>query len=126
MLATSATSLVSEYLGLNDVDQVASGRQVANVQRTLRGIDRIFIAHGNSLEPVANEIALIDAAVASGVRHNVKLPRPDFFPSFGTCRSKRIWRSSRSHLPSCALALSAMCSSVWGPHRRRFLGRRSR
>ncbi|RWA55484.1 hypothetical protein AU476_06860 [Cupriavidus sp. UYMSc13B] len=86
MLATSATSLVSEYLGLNDVDQAASDRQVAYLQRTLRGIDRLFIAHGNSLEPVANEIALIDAAVASGVRHIVKLPRPDFFPSLGTCR----------------------------------------
>src|SRR2546426_1439790 len=37
------------------------------------GIDRLFIAHGTSLEQVPNEIALINAAVASGVRHIVKL-----------------------------------------------------
>uniref|UniRef100_UPI003F4945D1 SDR family oxidoreductase n=1 Tax=Cupriavidus necator TaxID=106590 RepID=UPI003F4945D1 len=43
------------------------------LEETLRGIDRLFIAHGTSLEQVANEIALIDAAVASGVRHIVKL-----------------------------------------------------
>jgi len=41
--------------------------------RALRGVDRLFIAHGTSLEQVVNEIALIDAAVATGVRHIVKL-----------------------------------------------------
>src|ERR1700738_3019325 len=39
----------------------------------LRGADRLFIAHGTSPEQVNNEIALIDSAVAVGVRHIVKL-----------------------------------------------------
>ncbi|MEQ4511877.1 SDR family oxidoreductase [Dickeya zeae] len=39
----------------------------------LHDVDRLFIAHGTSTEQVANEIALIDAAVASGVQHIVKL-----------------------------------------------------
>ncbi|MDM0040706.1 NmrA family NAD(P)-binding protein [Variovorax sp. J22G21] len=43
------------------------------LETALRGVDRLFIAHGTSLEQVANEIALIDAAVAAGVRHIVKL-----------------------------------------------------
>ncbi|TPQ29159.1 MULTISPECIES: SDR family oxidoreductase [Cupriavidus] len=43
------------------------------LEGALRGIDRLFIAHGTSLEQVANEISLINAAVASGVRHIVKL-----------------------------------------------------
>ena len=38
-----------------------------------QGIDRAFIAHGTSPRQVANEIALIDAAVGAGVRHIVKL-----------------------------------------------------
>lgn len=39
----------------------------------LRGVDRLFLAHGTSDRQVTNEIALIDAAVASGVAHIVKL-----------------------------------------------------
>ena len=39
----------------------------------LRGVDRLFISHGTSPRQVANEIALIDAAVAAGVRHIVKV-----------------------------------------------------
>ncbi len=39
----------------------------------LRGADRLFLAHGTSAQQVVNEIALIDAAVAVGVRHIVKL-----------------------------------------------------
>ena len=39
----------------------------------LEGVDKLFIAHGTSPQQVANEIALIDAAVKSGVRHIVKL-----------------------------------------------------
>lgn len=39
----------------------------------LRGADRLFLAHGTSPRQVANEIALIDAAVAAGVGHIVKL-----------------------------------------------------
>jgi uncharacterized protein YbjT (DUF2867 family) len=39
----------------------------------LRGADRLFLAHGTSAQQVENEIALIDAAVAEGVAHIVKL-----------------------------------------------------
>ncbi len=39
----------------------------------LRGVDSLFVAHGTSPGQVANEIALIDRAVAAGVRHIVKL-----------------------------------------------------
>lgn len=48
-------------------------KRADTLEETLRGVDRLFITHGTSLEQVANEIALIDAAVASGVRHIVKL-----------------------------------------------------
>lgn len=51
----------------------ADFKRADTLEETLRGIDRLFIAHGTALEQVANEIALIDAAVASGVRHIVKL-----------------------------------------------------
>jgi uncharacterized protein YbjT (DUF2867 family) len=39
----------------------------------LRGADRLFLAQGTSPRQVANEIALIDAAIAAGVNHIVKL-----------------------------------------------------
>jgi uncharacterized protein YbjT (DUF2867 family) len=39
----------------------------------LSGADRLFLAHGTSAQQVENEIALIDAAVAAGVAHIVKL-----------------------------------------------------
>jgi uncharacterized protein YbjT (DUF2867 family) len=39
----------------------------------LRGADRLFLAHGTSPRQVANEIALIDAAVGAGVGQIVKL-----------------------------------------------------
>lgn len=39
----------------------------------LRGVDRLFVAHGSSPQQVRNEIALVDHAVAAGVRHIVKL-----------------------------------------------------
>ena len=37
------------------------------------GVERLFLAHGSSPRQVSNEIALIDAAVAAGVSHIVKL-----------------------------------------------------
>ncbi|WP_027793680.1 SDR family oxidoreductase [Paraburkholderia acidipaludis] len=43
------------------------------LQDALRGADRLFLSQGSSPEQVANEIALIDSAVAAGVRHIVKL-----------------------------------------------------
>lgn len=43
------------------------------LREALRGTDRLFIAHGTSDRQVANEISLIDAAAAAGVRHIVKL-----------------------------------------------------
>ncbi|WP_186023537.1 NAD(P)H-binding protein [Burkholderia gladioli] len=45
----------------------------ASLPTTLQGVERLFIAQGSSPNQVANEIALIDAAVAAGVRHVVKL-----------------------------------------------------
>jgi NAD(P)H dehydrogenase (quinone) len=39
----------------------------------LRETDRLFLAHGTSDRQVANETAMIDAAVAAGVSHIVKL-----------------------------------------------------
>lgn len=39
----------------------------------MNGADRLFLAHGTSDQQVVNEIALIDAAIAAGVSHIVKL-----------------------------------------------------
>lgn len=39
----------------------------------MRGSDRLFLAHGTSDRQVSNEIAMIDAAIAVGVSHIVKL-----------------------------------------------------
>jgi NAD(P)H dehydrogenase (quinone) len=47
--------------------------QPHTLQEALRGTDRLFISHGTSPQQVANEIALIDTAVAADVRHIVKL-----------------------------------------------------
>ena len=47
--------------------------QPKTLEDALRGADRLFISHGTSPQQVANEIALIDGAVAAGVRHIVKL-----------------------------------------------------
>ena len=47
--------------------------QPHTLQEALRGADRLFVSHGTSPLQVANEIALIDSAVAAGVRHIVKL-----------------------------------------------------
>ena len=45
----------------------------STLENALRGANRLFLAHGTSPRQVANEIALIDAAVAAGVSHIVKL-----------------------------------------------------
>lgn len=45
----------------------------ASLERALVGIERLFIAHGTSPRQTANEMALIDAGVAAGVKHIVKL-----------------------------------------------------
>jgi len=47
--------------------------QPRTLEDALRGVDRLFIAHGTSPSQVANETALIDRAVAAGVGHIVKL-----------------------------------------------------
>lgn len=80
-------SLVSEPFDLvaltrnPSVQRVPSGVSLARVdfdvppslEDALRGADRLFLAHGTSPRQVANEIALIDAAVAAGVGQIVKL-----------------------------------------------------
>ncbi|MFT8990380.1 MAG: NAD(P)H-binding protein [Gluconobacter albidus] len=45
----------------------------SSLSDALRGSDRLFLAHGTSAQQVEHEIALIDAAVAVGVSHIVKL-----------------------------------------------------
>jgi uncharacterized protein YbjT (DUF2867 family) len=45
----------------------------SSLLNALSGADRLFLAHGTSAQQVAHEIALIDAAVAAGVTHIVKL-----------------------------------------------------
>lgn len=45
----------------------------ASLTKALQGVERLFLAHGTSDRQVANEIALIDAAVSAGVAHIVKL-----------------------------------------------------
>jgi len=45
----------------------------STLEDALRGADRLFLSHGTSPRQVANEIALIDAAVGVGVSHIVKL-----------------------------------------------------
>ncbi len=64
-----------------DAAQLPTGANIAAIdfdqphtlQKALRGADRLFVSHGTSPLQVANEIALIDGAVAAGVRHIVKL-----------------------------------------------------
>jgi NAD(P)H dehydrogenase (quinone) len=64
-----------------DASQLPKGASIAAIdfdqphtlQEALRGADRLFVSHGTSPRQVANEVALIDAAVAAGVRHIVKL-----------------------------------------------------
>jgi NAD(P)H dehydrogenase (quinone) len=41
--------------------------------KAMQGVERLFLAHGTSDRQVANEIALIDAAITGGVSHIVKL-----------------------------------------------------
>lgn len=81
-----------DRLGTDPVDVIALTRQNATAQfaskvavttvdferpatleEALRGVDKLFVAHGTSARQVENEISLIDAAVAAGVRHIVKL-----------------------------------------------------
>jgi NAD(P)H dehydrogenase (quinone) len=47
--------------------------QPKTITDALRGADRLFISHGSSPQQVANEIALIDGAVAAGIKHVTKL-----------------------------------------------------
>ena len=47
--------------------------QPSTLRKALVGVDKLFIAHGTSPQQVANEIALVDAAVETGVQHIVKL-----------------------------------------------------
>ncbi len=64
-----------------DAAQLPKGTSIAAIdfdqphtlQNALRGADRLFVSHGTSPQQVTNEIALIDAAVAAGVRQIVKL-----------------------------------------------------
>lgn len=54
------------------VDFDAPGSILA-AMAAMAGADRLFLAHGTSEDQVANEIAMIEAAVSAGVTHIVKL-----------------------------------------------------
>ena len=79
-LATEPFELVA-LTRTPDAERLPSGVSLATVDfdapstldAALRGADRLFLSHGTSPRQVANEIALIDAAVAAGVSHIVKL-----------------------------------------------------
>lgn len=76
----------------------------------LQGTERLFVSHGTSLQQVENEIALIDAAVASGVRHIVKLS------SFGppTRLSPMAWHMQiEAHLARQAAASTVLRPSTF-------------
>ncbi len=45
----------------------------ASLAQGLQGVHKLFISHGTYVKQVENEIALIDAAVAAGVKHIVKV-----------------------------------------------------
>lgn len=62
-IATSANLLAAE---INFDDQ-------STLVDAMEGADRLFLSHGTSDRQVANEIALIDAAITAGVPHVVKL-----------------------------------------------------
>src|SRR5580700_10404905 len=80
LLASDAVELVA-LTRRPDPAQLPGGVTIAAIDfdqpntlvAALRGADRLFVSHGTSPQQVANEIALIDAAVAAGVRHIVKL-----------------------------------------------------
>lgn len=76
------------------------------LEEALRGVDRPFIAHGTSLEQATNEIALIDAAVASRVRHIVKLSALGPF----TCRAARCSARRRT------ISAGSRCPGWTGPN----------
>ena len=93
---------------------VSAARVDFDEQRTLvdalQGIDRLFVSHGTSLQQVENEIALIDAAVASGVRHIVKLS------SFGppTRLNPMAWHMQiEAHLASQPVASTVLRPSAF-------------
>jgi NAD(P)H dehydrogenase (quinone) len=79
-LATEPFELVA-LTRTPDAERLPSGVSLATVDfdapstldNALRGADRLFLTHGTSPRQVANEIALIDAAIAAGVSHIVKL-----------------------------------------------------
>jgi uncharacterized protein YbjT (DUF2867 family) len=52
---------------------VSTSNRAETLRDALQGVDRFFLAHGTSPRQVENEIALIDAGIAVGVRHVVKL-----------------------------------------------------
>ena len=55
------------------VSTVVDFDRPSTLEDALCGVDKLFLAHGTSPQQVTNEIALIDAAVKTGVRHIVKL-----------------------------------------------------
>jgi uncharacterized protein YbjT (DUF2867 family) len=72
VVALSRTASRDRLPATTHIAQVDFDRP-ASLRVALEGIDRLFLAHGTSDRQVGNEIAMIDAAVAAGVSHIVKL-----------------------------------------------------
>lgn len=73
----SIIALTRQKSGVHFPDDIAAANidfdRPSTLEEALAGVDKLFIAHGTSPQQVAHEIALIDAAVKTGVRHIVKL-----------------------------------------------------
>ena len=95
----------------------------------LRGADRLFVSHGTSPQQLVNEIALIDAAVAAGVRHIVKLsalgPASRLNP-FAWHMQIEAHLAKQPVASTClaALGIHRHPQACGGPNRRRLLGGR--
>ena len=72
-LVALTRSAVSSKLPAGVTTATVDFQEKATLAHALKGVDRLFLAHGTSDRQVANEIALIDAAVAAGISHIVKL-----------------------------------------------------
>ena len=99
-------------------NRLPSGMQIAKIDfderatlvGALQGADRLFLAHGTSDRQVENEIAMIDAAVAAGVSHIVKLS------AMGppTQRHPFDWHMKiEAHLANCSIGYTVLRPSCF-------------
>lgn len=79
-LATEPVNLIAltrkstpDMFGPHVTQAVVDFNNTFTLEAALQGVGRLFLAQGTSPHQVENEIALIDAAIAAGVKHIVKL-----------------------------------------------------